>query len=187
MFSQGYIGITKQTMLKRFSQHRNDAKRCTARKLSEFKTVLKSGVELVAETLVISDYEYIKNLERTLRPSSNIGWNRATGGASKAESLEFCRESQRQAMSNHWKHNPHPYKTQKPWRFPQAKAKKFLWERASQIIDMNRCGLGASEISKILGEKARSTTVRTILELYQKDGWNPLEDSEYLKDYPLQE
>lgn len=187
MFSQGYIGITKQSVTKRFNQHRNSAKRCKARKKSEFKKILRDDVGLVVETLVVSDYDYVKNLERLLRPESNVGWNRATGGATVMESLEFCRNSQRIAMSNHWKNNPHPFKFQKPWRFPQAKNNSHIWVAAPEIVEMIKNGIGDSYISKAFGEKVRSTTVRTIRELYVKHGWNPLTDTDYLEDYPKQE
>jgi hypothetical protein len=185
--TQGYIGITGQTVTKRFNQHRNSARRSKARKKSEFKQALINGTELIVETLVISDYAYIKNLERLLRPESNIGWNKAFGGASVAESLQFSRESQKQAMRDHWKEFDHPFKFQKPWRFSQAKNNRHLWEKAPEIIEMIKSGIGDSYISKTFGEKARSTTVRTIRELYLKHEWNPLTDPEYLRDYARQE
>ena len=187
MFSQGYIGITKQSVTKRFNQHRNCAKRCKARKKSEFKKILIEGVDLIVETLVVSDYDYVKNLERLLRPESNMGWNRATGGATVAESLQFSRESQRIAISNHWKNNPHPFRFQKPWRFSQAKNNSHMWAAAPEIVEMIKNGIGDSYISKAFGEKVRSATVRTIRELYVKHGWNPLVDADYLKDYPRPE
>lgn len=182
--SQGYIGITGQSVTKRFNQHRNDARRSKARKKSIFKQELINNPNLIIETLLVSDYDYVKNLERLLRPDSNIGWNRALGGASVAESLDFCRESQKAAMRKHWKEFPHPFRFQKPWRFSQAKSKRNLWEMAPEIIQMIKEGVGDSYISKALGEKARSTTVRTIREMYINSGWNPLIDDEYLLDYP---
>ena len=185
--TEGYIGITCQTVVKRFNQHRNDARRDKARKKSVFKQILASNVELIVDTLLISDYEYVKNMERLLRPESNIGWNRALGGASVAESLDFCRESQRAAMRKHWKEFPHPFRFLKPWRFPRAKSKRNLWERAPEIVQMIKEGIGDSYISKALGEKTRSTTVRTIREMYINSGWNPLTDEEYLLDYPSKE
>lgn len=187
MASQGYIGITGQSVTKRFNQHRNDARRSKARKKSVFKQELVNNPNLIVETLVVSDYDYVKNLERLLRPDSNIGWNRAIGGASVAESLEFCRESQKAAMRKHWKEFPHPFQFKKPWRFSQAKNNSHIWSKAPEVIEMIKNGVGDSYISKYLGEKVRSTTVRSIRELHVKHGWNPLSDEEYLQDYPRHE
>lgn len=184
MFSQGYIGITGQTVIKRFSQHKKDARRSKARKKSEFKKALLNNSELVVETLVISDYSYTKNLERLLRPTSNIGWNKTVGGASVAESLQYCRDAQITAIKKYYAEMGHPFQFQKPWRFYQARRKKHIWSKASEIITMIKDGIGDSYISKSFGEKSRSTTVRTIRELYLEHGWDPLSDEEYLKDYP---
>ena len=81
IFSQGYVGVTKNDSKTRFRGHLQEAKlrNCKTSRLHNYLN--KYGREgLVVETLVICELDYAFELERKLRPSERIGWNVAVGG-----------------------------------------------------------------------------------------------------------
>ena len=75
MFSQGYIGVSKNLKV-RFSQHsrRNE------------NIVLKRAIDkhgwdnLIKGVVLVSKSDYCLDIESKLRPVNNIGWNIAKGG-----------------------------------------------------------------------------------------------------------
>lgn len=76
--TQGYIGVTKYGVSKRFRQHKSKA-------LNNNKGVLYSAIRKHLDNtqvtlLVVGDKEYIYQLEKQLRPSHRIGWNTSEGG-----------------------------------------------------------------------------------------------------------
>jgi predicted GIY-YIG superfamily endonuclease/ribosomal protein L37AE/L43A len=75
MFSQGYIGISKDAE-KRFNQH---FKRTQNRHL-KFAINKYGWDNLVKQQLIIAEKDYCLNLERKLRPTDDIGWNCVSGG-----------------------------------------------------------------------------------------------------------
>ena len=77
IFTQGYIGITKNVKI-RFEQHLETAnKRLKPHKLYN---ALKSHDDYEVETIICGTREYCLNLESKLRPKRNIGLNHAVGG-----------------------------------------------------------------------------------------------------------
>lgn len=65
IFTQGYVGVTP-----------NFAKR-----LKEHKVKFKSMWDkIVMKTILIADDAYCYQIENKLRPTRNIGWNKAPGG-----------------------------------------------------------------------------------------------------------
>ena len=78
IFSQGYIGVArdpndryKRHLLEiRSERHTND----------HLKNAYKKYKNIIQTILVIGEEEYIYELELTLRPKENVGWNIAAGG-----------------------------------------------------------------------------------------------------------
>lgn len=68
-YSQGYIGVTKRGIDKRFSEHK--------------KTKPLSDDYIVEELCSSSDREYISSLEYDYRPTYNLGMNKNVGGLDK--------------------------------------------------------------------------------------------------------
>lgn len=73
--TEGYIGITNNPH-KRFQQHRNLESKNTGYLYR--KNMPKADTRF--KILLISDRDTCLNLEKTLRPERNIGWNTAIGG-----------------------------------------------------------------------------------------------------------
>ena len=65
MFSQGYIGVSAN-IKKRITQHKH--------KFKEYAN------QLIIDTILIAEKSYCYLIEKSLRPSKNIGWNKAIGG-----------------------------------------------------------------------------------------------------------
>lgn len=82
MFSEGYIGVTRNNAKERFKSHINAANLNKKKHLKISYAIKKYGAEnLIVETLVICSDEYALDLEIKLRPTSEIGWNLAPGGS----------------------------------------------------------------------------------------------------------
>lgn len=78
MWTQGYIGITKQPASLRWRDHISHAK--TEAQLP-FARALKKYPNIVFDVIVVGqDREYCEAIEAKLRPELNIGWNINTGG-----------------------------------------------------------------------------------------------------------
>lgn len=75
MFSQGYIGVSKNSA-RRFEEH---SKSKENRHL--FFAIKKHGWNTLIKTdILIADIKYCLDIEAKLRPIENIGWNCAAGG-----------------------------------------------------------------------------------------------------------
>lgn len=78
MYTQGYIGITKQPALLRWRDHISYAKKETQ---LPFARALNKYQNIVFDIIVIGqDREYCEAIEAQLRPDLNIGWNINIGG-----------------------------------------------------------------------------------------------------------
>lgn len=78
MWSQGYIGITKQPALLRWRDHISHAKKESQ---LPFARALNKYLNIVFDVIVVGqDREYCEAIEARLRPDLNIGWNINTGG-----------------------------------------------------------------------------------------------------------
>ena len=80
MFTQGYIGVTKRSVERRYSEHLRDTRRW---KTKLYNAMLKYEEKVFVQTLVECDIDYAYALEEKLRPQENIGWNTAQGGQLK--------------------------------------------------------------------------------------------------------
>lgn len=76
MFTQGYIGVTKRKALARWREHL----RTTHRPELKIYLALAKYDTLVFDVIVIGTREYCQQIETSLRPTPNIGWNTAIGG-----------------------------------------------------------------------------------------------------------
>jgi hypothetical protein len=81
MASEGYIGVSKNAK-KRWLYGHNWAHRNSRHDNPRFSNaVTKYGWEnLIKTILIVADETYCYDLERKLRPTTNIGWNLAIGG-----------------------------------------------------------------------------------------------------------
>jgi hypothetical protein len=75
IFSQGYIGVSKNAKL-RFNQHHKR----TQNKHLEYAINKYGWDNLIKEIVLISDDSYCLDIENKLRPTNNIGWNITLGG-----------------------------------------------------------------------------------------------------------
>lgn len=73
-FKEGYIGITSQSLNKRFNDHKHNNKN----KHLKYRC-RKQDVEIVCLLENLDSYE-AKRIELVMRPSENIGWNINKGG-----------------------------------------------------------------------------------------------------------
>ena len=92
---EGYVGISKRPEA-RFNQHKNsDQNIHLKRAIAKY-----DDIELVI--LVKSTKQYIRELELSLRPDENIGWNRQRGGmlppVKYGDDNNKCTEEAREAM-----------------------------------------------------------------------------------------
>ena len=76
MFSQGYVGVSKNTEARWFRHSRYSDNQ-------HFKAAIKKygWDNLIKEVVVIGEETYCYDLESKIRPSKQIGWNIAEGGA----------------------------------------------------------------------------------------------------------
>lgn len=79
MFSQGYVGITKQGLRTRMYQHNHSMRDGSTYPL--YNAMRKYGKDIVVSEIVFASLEYCQEIENKLRPSVNIGWNICAGGA----------------------------------------------------------------------------------------------------------
>lgn len=108
MFTQGYIGITTNTIKKRWDQHKNAAKQG---KFTINKAIRKYAEVLVCETILVGSLEYCLDVESKLRSSPCIGWNTATGGQHSNNKFDYTPsettlQKQSIAMKSFYENNP---------------------------------------------------------------------------------
>ncbi len=81
--SQGYVGITGRSLRTRMTQHAVSAE--DGVDYPVYNAIRKYGDEIIVDVLCIGDEEYILDLEQSLRPDINIGWNIDTGGLAQIQ------------------------------------------------------------------------------------------------------
>lgn len=186
ILKEGYIGVTKNTPTARFKQHLKAAKVANKKGcyLSRFKRVLlKHEKELVVTTLLEGDYAYVLDVERKLRPSTNIGWNNHIGGAVNFELSSVPVIDKKATMQEYYAKNTHHMIGIKAWQTHNVLKSPIsvkAWKMADKIVEYIRDGKKETEINmSLLNTTERTSTVRNIIVLY-KSGWNPLEDEDWL-------
>lgn len=182
--SEGYIGVTKQSVERRFSQHKRDSLRVANRRKGSTiptlsKAFIKYGEMLIVEALVEADYQYVLELEAVLRPVPRTGWNVCKGGG---KPYERKGASRKQTMQEYYQVTPHPATLKNPWEIPAAKNSQTLWSKAEEAYVEWKAGQSETSTSKSLGCASRSTTVRSMFKLFSK-GWIPCEDTEWTANF----
>lgn len=80
IFSEGYVGITKDKATKRWQAYKNQTKRLDKQHALK-NAIAKHYDRLICEVVVVGENrEYCESIEAKLRPTNNIGWNIAVGG-----------------------------------------------------------------------------------------------------------
>lgn len=80
ILTQGYVGVAKGGMQKRFREHQSATKRGSNLKIHN--AMRKYGDKIIVETIVLAEITYCYDLERKLRPYNGIGYNTSVGGNS---------------------------------------------------------------------------------------------------------
>jgi hypothetical protein len=147
MFTQGYIGVSKNTAKDRFKVHKHLA--TSGKGIYVINNAIrKYGDSIKLQTLVVADLQYCYDLERKLRPEINIGWNIARGGEQPPMTGRKHSDYTRKKMSDssHRIRKPHSeeFKNRiriansgkKPWQ--NCKARKHIWLKAAEIAVLVR-------------------------------------------------
>lgn len=79
ILTQGYVGITRETVETRYRRHVSNAKRQSPVNPHFYHSLMKYD-DIVVTTLCLCERNYALILENKLRPVKNIGWNIAVGG-----------------------------------------------------------------------------------------------------------
>lgn len=81
--TEDYVGITYDVG-RRMSAHRREMKKGTK---THLYNAMRKYDDISVKVLCIGSRDYIKDLEKKLRPDYNIGWNTAIGGSCSAKKL----------------------------------------------------------------------------------------------------
>lgn len=80
MFTEGYVGITKERAVRRWQSYKNQTKKLH-KQYAVRNAIAKHHDEIICEVVVVAESrDYCELIEAKLRPSNNIGWNIAKGG-----------------------------------------------------------------------------------------------------------
>ncbi len=90
IFSEGYVGITSRTVELRWKQHLNDAKKNS--KYRVHRAINKYGADITISVVLEGSTEYCQMIESSLRPTENIGYNHAPGGAATTLGVKYSEE-----------------------------------------------------------------------------------------------
>lgn len=203
IWSEGYIGITKQTVAIRFKSHINSFK--AGRKgCDKLQAAFgKYGYEnLIVETILDGvSLDFVAEMEKTLRPYPEIGWNIAVGGYAKQLGRKFSKEHRKKLSESHsgkiiseeqkeyarkrvtelWEDAEYrdiQTKNRSKWRPPFAN--KRIWANAGMYFNFwvkdNPTGI---TIAKHFDEYEFKNVIRGIVRHF-KEGWIPYEDEEWV-------
>ena len=86
IFTQGYIGVTKE-IYKRLYEHKRLIKNNKHENKHLSSAFKKYDKEIIEDVLVIGSEEYCYDIEKKLRPNVKTGWNIAEGGFSPPANL----------------------------------------------------------------------------------------------------
>lgn len=200
------MGITKNPE-KRFATHLKESRK-NRNKNHRFYNSLKKYDDFIFKVLVVSNRDYCLDLENKLRPSSNIGLNHAMGGKYTVCSKDVSKSTREKlaiSASNAYANDPtlaercggrnkgsKRTEDQKKRLSESLKGKGKAWLNsiANHTVWMQAFGMyefyNSSEcknycdLSRNFG--LQKTVTKTIY-AYFENGWNPLEDEQYLNYY----
>lgn len=201
MFSEGYIGVTRNTAKSRFRGHVQSSKLTKGKNYYMTNVIKKYGKEsLVVETLVICEEDYAYEVEAKLRPTTHIGWNVAIGGAKSGNygGYKLSEETRTKMSESRSGITPHPnslknlkqvkgevrgpldpesvIKRERTRFLKQMIEKWDIWKEAELMLMVYNSGLSAYQFAKIVG--IPTVTYQCMFRCFSK-GWNPLEDDEW--------
>lgn len=199
MFSEGYIGVSKNGANYRYNQHKSKAS--SGSKLLIHNVIRKYSDKLVVSTVLQGNIEYCYFIEEKLRPSVNIGWNLSAGGdvtnkgyspseetrkaISVANKGKVISEETKKKMSKSArgfseiarKSSIEELKTRLAWNSPVCD--KSTWIMSGDIYNylLEFPTHGTRKIANHF-----NTTSDKLRMMYKKikSGWNPNEDTEWL-------
>ena len=203
LFNEGYIGVTKTTAKKRFHRHKQISQSSKKYRKHVHNAIIKYGEDIVCQTIVVCDLDYAYSLEKKLRPHYNIGWNISCGGKQKNKKSGFTEEARMKISETHKGKKKSflmrkrlsearkgisiprkPESTEKqrismlnriPW---EGKNKNPLfWCKADEVFCLWNSGFSDFKASN--ESSVGRMTVRMMFRKF-KEGWNPLEDSDWL-------
>jgi len=186
IFTEGYVGVSIQGTQARWLKHLSDARNSS--ELPVHRAIRKYGDNLVVETVVLGSPEYCLNLEASLRPVPNVGYNVESGGGANRIGAKATAES-RQRMSAHAKavgRRPNATALANSAKTNSARtawlcqfANKDVWKLADVVFEHMQVypKHGYTRISTLFG-----TTKDQLATMFKKikAGWNPLLDTEWL-------
>lgn len=77
IFTQGYVGITSQSVKERWADHLRDSNQHNG----ILKSAIKGSKDVIYQVMLVAkNREYCERIEYLLRPKERIGWNLAVGG-----------------------------------------------------------------------------------------------------------
>lgn len=133
MFSQGYIGFTAGTTVKRWKEHCRDSKRSDGGGCYKlYRALLKHGHDnFIVDTLCICENDYGLWLENKLRPTANIGYNLAVGGLAPMLGRKHTEETIQKQMCT-WQESFTEDRREALKRASKASAESWTEERRKQ-------------------------------------------------------
>ena len=188
--SEGYVGITSLGVSVRFALHRNTPKTRKLRPTIIMHAIAKHGNALKVTTLVEGSQEYCQMIENRLRPTANIGWNIAPGGAGTRLGQKNTPEhiARVVAKTRGVKHTEAAVMANRargiiqntfefPWQHPVAN--KDVWSCADVIYAhyVSNPRDGRRTVGRILGMPDDSVQ-KPLFKI--KSGWIPAEDKDWL-------
>lgn len=184
MFSEGYIGITRNTLHHRILQHKLRAKISKG----HFSNALnRYGDSIVFEVIIIAELPYCAEMESKLRPKSNIGWNILQGGSIVSEEtvlklrkINLTREVPEiiGIKVSKWRQG---FEGNKLGEWESLRTNPNMWKNAIFLYELyleySVSSLPLKDFLNITG--IPKTTLFRLINKF-KSGWNPNEDQNFL-------
>jgi len=205
MFSEGYIGVTRNDAKSRFRGHVQSSKLIKGKNYRMTNVIKKYGKEsLLVETLVICDEDYAYDLEAKLRPTTHIGWNVAIGGSKSGNYGGYKLSDETKAKMSKAKSEAalHPnslanlkqvkgevrgplkadsvLKRERTRFIKQMMDKWDVWKDAEIMLMVYNSGLSAYQFAKIVD--IPTVTYQCMFRCFSK-GWSPQQDIQWLLEF----
>lgn len=196
IFTQGYVGVTTQTVSKRVSQHFSKSKKSD--NIPLYNALRKYKDDIVFDTILIGDVDYVYGVELKLRPFERIGWNCAQGGDNssigrvrKKRTKEHC-ESLSKSLTGRTFSESHKSAISKAkkevWSVRErivgqgANNNPDIWSIADKIYEDRINGLSGSKICENRNIKNVSN-IHSMIYVHFKKGWVPTDDPNWVTKY----
>lgn len=203
IFSQGYVGVTKKTLSKRYGQHVQASKKNP--NLTHLSSAInKYSDRLIASVVLIAEEEYCYDVENKLRPDIKIGWNLCAGGRGTRKGMPVTCINKKKISSSskdNWANNEifkdrmrniavESRIEESPrsgfWRYGRGNISTMIGDAdiiySEYIKDTT---VYAKELLQKLGKDTSSNNIHYVLTLFRKfsGGWIPLEDILWLHEF----